>query len=459
MTRFQDMFLSRRELLRLGGVTAVGHSFLPILKPYRVQAASSNEPRGSARFCIFVMLAGGPSHVDGWDLKEGSWTPEDFDVRQINQDVLWPTSLYPRLAKRLDKVALVRSFQAWESQHGRGQYYCQAAHPLNPALSPEIPPVGAVVAHEYDKKRGAGDSLPPYVAFNTFYNLAGLLGPGFLPATYAPFHINTKADLSAFAPSADERDTFQRRWELLKRFDKRLRNDPSLAAKTYRDYHNYYEGAVSLMSDPRNAKVFRLDEEERKRYGSSVTGDAFILARNIVEADAGTHFIFLSQENWDHHGDIYAQKNHYQMSYDLDAGLSSLLDDLGKTKRANGVSLLDETLIVAMGEFGRTPGPLSDLKGRDHHPYAGSALFAGGGVKGGKVIGKTDEQGAKIIDTGWRAKRSIYMEDIATTIYSAMGINWQTKIETTPSGRAFYYVEPLSPIGVIANQEISELFA
>ena len=111
-----------------------------------------------------------------------------------------------------------------------------------------------------------------------------------------------------------------------------------------------------------------------------------------------------------------------------------------------------------MGEFGRTPGELSDLNGRDHYPYASTILFAGGGVQGDRILGKTDETGSNIIDTGWTAGRPIYMEDVATTIYSAMGIDWQTKVETTPSGRAFYYVEPLSPVGVVANREITDLF-
>ncbi len=458
-SRFQDMFLSRREIIRLGSLTATGYSFLPLLTPFKVGASGRNRPRGSARFCIFVMLAGGPSHVDGWDLKEGSWTPDDFDVRTLSNGIKWPTSLYPGLAKRLNKVALIRSFQAWESQHGRGQYYCQAAHPLNPALTPEIPPVGAVVASELQRKRKQTDSLPPYVAFNTLYNLAGLLGPGFLPATYAPFHINTEADLSAFAPPRSEHRVFQRRWQLLQEFDSHLRTDPALEAKTYRDFHNYYEGAVELMSDRRNAEIFHLETEERKRYGSSVTGDAFLLARNLVRADAGTHFIFLSQEDWDHHTNIFSDpKKHYQMSWDLDAGLCSLIDDLATTTRPAGQSLLDETLVVAMGEFGRTPGELSDLNGRDHYPYASTILFAGGGVQGDRILGKTDETGSNIIDTGWTAGRPIYMEDVATTIYSAMGIDWQTKVETTPSGRAFYYVEPLSPVGVVANREITDLF-
>src|SRR2546426_411234 len=129
------------------------------------------------------------------------------------------------------------------------------------------------------------------------------------PATYSPFHLNTAVNLSAFSPAAEEKKDFERRWEILKRLDDRLRHDPSLAAKAYRDYNSHYEGAVQLMSDPRSKDVFRLPPEDHKRYGSSTTGDACILACNLIAADAGTHFIFLQQNGWDHHRDIYEQKN------------------------------------------------------------------------------------------------------------------------------------------------------
>ena len=461
MANLHDMHLTRRQALRLGGVSMVGYHFLPLLKPTQVRASSKVKPRGSARFCIFIMLNGGQSHVDAWDLKEGPWTPQDFDIRTINQDVKLPCSLYPGLAKRLDKVAFVRSMEAWDSVHERAQYYVQAMHPLNLALWKEIPPIGSVVAMEYEARRRPGDSLPSYVALNSSESQAGLLGSGFLPATYTPFHMKTNTDLGSFSPPESERKQFLERWEFLRKFDDRLRTDPALEAKAYRDYHNYYEGAVELMSDPRTAGILTISGKDRERYGSTITGDGAILARNLVIADAGTHFIFLSQDYWDHHADIYADKNHYEKSRQLDAALCPLIDDLGAAKRPDGTSVLDETLIVTMGEFGRTPGPLtSSRNGRDHYQYAFTGLFAGGGVQGGRVIGKTDEMGAKVIEPGWHGKRSIYPEDIATTIYSALGIDWTKRIETTPSGRTFYYVEPFSATNLIGsgNQEISELF-
>jgi len=459
MAGFYDTVLQRRDLFRLcGGLSLAGYSFLPLWKPGQARAASRVKPRGSARFCIFVMLDGGPSHVDGFDLKEGPWTPQDFDVRAVTPEIKLPCSLYGRIAGQLDKLVLVRSVEAWDSVHGRAQYYVQAAHPLNPALAKEIPPVGAVVALEYAARRRTNDALPPYVAINVTQSQAGLLGAGFLPATYSPFHVNTAVNLAAFSPGAEEKQDIERRWELLRRFDDRLRTDPSLAAKAYRDYHAHYEGARQMMSDPRTEKVFSIPAEDRERYGGSVTGDACILARNLVAADAGAHFIFLQQNGWDHHRDIYETRNHYRLSRELDAALASLVDDLSRWTRPDGRSLLEETLVVSMGEFGRTPGAITALKGRDHYQYAFTALFAGGGVEGGRALGKTDPTGSKVIDPGWSAKRSIYMEDIATTIYSALGIDWTKTIQTTPSGREFYYVEPFTATTILASREIAELF-
>jgi hypothetical protein len=459
MKNLSDMLLSRGQLLRLGGVTMAGYHFLPLISPTNVRAEGKVEPRGSARFCIFLMLTGGPSHVDSWDLKEGQWTPGDFEIKDVPGVGKWPMSLYPKLLQRLDKVAIVRSLEAWDSVHERAQYYMQAAHPLNPALWKEIPPIGAVVGMEYQWRRKSSDCLPPYVAFNTVESQAGLLGAGMLSARYAPFHVKTDMNLEALAPPDAERREFQERWEFLKKFDRRLRSDESLAAKAYRDYHSHYESAVSLMSDPRTATIFTVNGKDRERYGKNITGDAAILARNLVAADAGTHFVFLSQEGWDHHNDIYAARNHYRLSRELDTAYSALIDDLAATRRPDGKSLLDETLVVAIGEFGRTPGPLSPGRnGREHFQYAFSGLFAGGGVKGNRIIGRTDELGAKVVDPGWGAKRSIYMEDVTTTIYSALGIDWRKKIEGTPSGRSFFYVEPFSATTIMGNQEIRELF-
>jgi hypothetical protein len=453
-----DHLLTRRQLFQAGGTALSAYWFLPLSKPANVYAQGTARPRGSARFVIWVMLQGGQSHVDAWDLKEHKWTPQDFDIREIQPGVKWPMSLYPKLAKQWERFALVRSLHAWDAVHARACYYIQSAHALNPALQKEIPSVGSVVAYEYASRRRPTDTLPSYVATNVTTSQVGLIKSGFLPATHAPFHVDTNAGLAALSTSENERKELQRRWELLQSFDQRLRNDKTLAAKAYRDYHNYYESAVSMMQDTRAAKVFQIDPADQERYGKNNLGNGCIVARNLVEADAGTHFVFVNHTDWDHHGRIYQQNSHYRMSRELDTALSALLEDLATSERPGGKTLLDETLVVCMGEFGRTPGDLNLLRGRDHHQYAYTGLFAGGGVKGGQVIGKTDELGFHIEDSGMGVKRGIYMEDVATTLYSAMGIDWKKAIGGTPSGRNFYYIEPFATRGMIGAREIAPLF-
>lgn len=459
MASLLDTLLTRREAFRVGASLVSAYWFLPLLEPTNVRAQSKVNPRGSARFVIFVMLEGGQSHVDSWDLKEGKWTPPNFDVREIAPGVKWPMALFPQLARQRERYSLIRSMEAWDSVHFRAQYYVQSGHMMNPALQKELPPIGTVVAYESAARRQSTDTLPGYVAVNVTQSQAGLLGSGFLPATYTPFHIDTTSGIGAIAVDEEGRKKLLRRWELLKKVDERLRNDPSLQAKAYRDYHNHYEGAVSMMSDQRASQVFQIETADHERFGKSQVGDGCILARNLVEADAGTQFVLVSHRDWDHHTRIYNENNHYKLCKELDTALSSLLDDLSTRRRADGRTLLDETMVVCFGEFGRTPGELSAASGRDHYQYALTGLFAGGGVQGGRVIGKTDDLGAKVIAPDWNAKRSVYMEDVTTTIYSALGIDWSKTIEGAPSGRAFHYIEPFASKQMIRNQEISNLFA
>jgi len=458
MSSLLDTLLTRREAFKVGASAVSAYWFLPLLKPTNVYAQSKVNPRGSARFVIFVMLEGGQSHVDSWDLKEGKWTPQNFDVREIEPGVKWPMSLFPQLARHRERYSLIRSMEAWDSVHFRAQYYVQSAHMMNPALQKELPPMGSVVAYENAARRQPTDTLPGYVAVNVTQSQAGLLGSGFLPATYTPFHMDTTAGIGALAMDDSGRKKLMRRWELLKSFDERMRSDSSLASKAFRDYHNHYEGAVSMMSDTRASQVFQIDPADHDRYGKTLVGDGCILARNLVEADAGTHFVLVNHRDWDHHNRIYNDGNHYKMCREIDIALSSLLEDLASRKRKDGRTLLDETIVVSFGEFGRTPGDLSPANGRDHYQYALTGLFAGGGIKGGRVIGKTDEIGAKVIEPGWNSQRSVYMEDVAPTIYSALGIDWSKTIEGTPSGRAFHYIEPFAAKQMIKSQEILPLF-
>ena len=186
-----------------------------------------------------------------------------------------------------------------------------------------------------------------------------------------------------------------------------------------------------------------------------------ILARNVLAADAGTHYIHLCHPGWDHHVQIWdrsASSNHYKLCSELDPALSSLMEDLSTmpSKHDPSKTLLDETLVVVMSEFGRTPGSLNNMAGRDHYNPCFPALFAGAGVKAGKILGKTDREGEHTLDTGWHHKVSPRIENVAATMFSALGIDWTKVVENTPSGRAYHYVDTVS-LGGSAMMEADEI--
>jgi uncharacterized protein (DUF1501 family) len=160
----------------------------------------------------------------------------------------------------------------------------------------------------------------------------------------------------------------------------------------------------------------------------------------------------ISHPGWDLHVKAYEKGAQTKLARELDTAFANLLFDLDSGGE------LQRTLICCLGEFGRTPGELTVNQGRDHHKDAFTGLFAGAGVQGGRVVGTTDSVGAQITDPGWHKKRPVYIEDVAATIYSALGIDWTKTITNTPSGRVFEYIEDQSGTEFILPGEISELF-
>jgi len=222
-----------------------------------------------------------------------------------------------------------------------------------------------------------------------------------------------------------------------------------------RRFDSFSRAVFKMMNTPAMSSVLKMTEEERKTYGGTPFGDACLIARNMVAAQAGARFLLVTQPGWDHHSNIYGNKGQgglYKTCQTLDAAFAALMTDLKRLK------LLERTLVICMGEFGRTPGDLSPVAGREHYADTMFAVFAGAGVKGGRAMGATDEQGAKITDFGWSAKRPVYTEDICATIYSALGIDWTKRITKTPSGRDFLYVDPAAGTKVVNFREVTDLF-
>lgn len=451
--------LTRRQFFRVGSVGVSGYFLNTLARPLNVVSDHKVKPRGTAEFCIFINLSGGAPQVDTFDVKEGSWTPPDFDIRTIKPGIRMPYGLFPRLSEKLDQLVLVRSLQAWETEHIRGQYYLQVAHQPSPARNKEMPSLGSVVAYECQQRRRTSDFLPPYVAMNFTSGPFRVIGEGCLNSRFTPLTLEISDKGFDFVVPETEKRRFQRRWELLQKLGRAQSSTSLEDTRFFQDFDSYYRGAHSMMESPQISKILKVQDEERRRYGNSELGEACVLARNLVRAEAGARFITMSHSNWDLHRKVYEKDGHYRLCRELDDAFAALLSDLNSTKARDGRTLLEKTFVCCMGEFGRTPGQLTVNQGRDHHKDAFSAVFAGCGTQGGRVIGATDEVGAKVVDPGWHKKRPIYIEDVAATIYSVMGIDWTKKIDDTPSGRAFEYIENQSGTDFIDPSEITELFA
>jgi hypothetical protein len=451
--------LTRRSLFKVGAVAISGFDLLPMLRPLNATVKEKVHPRGTADYCLFVFLQGGCSHVDSFDLKEGHWTPPDFEVKQVAPGIQMPASLFPKLSRDIHKIAILRSLETWETEHERAIYYVHAAHGFSPARIKEIPSVGAIVAYESRHKRRDGDFLPPFVSMNYGPNQ---VKQGCLEAKYGPLNIDTRGGDLSFVVSQEEKIRFDRRIKYLTELSKLSPGTIVPGTVPVMQANAFRSDALGMMESPEIPKILTLDDEEKKRYGNTGFGDSCLLARNILAAERGTRFVAVNHGFWDFHTNIYdktQKSNQYTLSRDLDTGLSELIADMEKTKTADGRSLFDKTLIVCLGEFGRTPGDLTVGKGRDHHRYAMSALFAGAGVIGGRALGATDDEGARVVKPGWTKKRSMYPEDVTATMYSALGIDWTKEITNTPSGRAFEYIEFQSGTNFLDVSDLDVLFA
>lgn len=435
--------LSRRNFFRVMGTAVGGYYFADVVNPPEVLADSSVTPRGSATHCIFVLLTGAPSHVDTFDLKEGAWTPASFNPTSYG-DIRFPQGLLPKMAEQLDVIAIVRSMRAWALVHSLSQTWSQIGRNPTSLLGKVAPHIGAVVALETASRRRPSDILPGFVSLNGGQQP----GSGYLPSSYAPLATNPAPAGLANTQHPDGEARFNLRWQLLQSIDDSLRRNSPLG-KPAEDMASFEEQARAMMYNPVVNQIFGFSTADRQRYGNNGFGDACLVARNLVTEDKGTKFVQITLGGWDHHSVIYQAGQLPARARQLDDGLGAMLGDL----RASGV--LDRTLIVVMGEFGRTVAALNGQQGRDHY-FQQFSLFAGAGVRGGRAIGSTDARGAFTENPGWSRQRDVKVEDVEATIYSAMGIDWTTIRYDDPFKRGFEYV-PLSKYDVYGP--IEELWA
>jgi hypothetical protein len=417
--------LNRRMLFR-HAASALGGYFLLPSRPLENVAKAAPSTIGTAKNVIFVLLAGGPSHADTFDLKEGDWTPSFLNPTSYG-DLRWPQGLMPTLGQNINNVALVRSARAWAAVHQLSQTWIQIGRNPVSGLARIAPHIGSVVSLELGHPKQ--QLLPSFVSMN----VQSGPGPGYLPPEHTAFYINGLGGTGLPNSShPDGQTTFERRYALAADLDGEQRTgDPRGAS--YVEMASFNESAKKLMYNADVNKVFTYDTDTRNRYGNNGFGNACIVARNLVRSNLGTRFIQITLGGWDNHVNIYQRNSTLESATrQLDLGVGNLISDLRGPD-------LDQTLIVVMGEFGRTVGKLNNTNGRDHYLQQ-SVMFAGARIRGGRAIGSTDETASSIVDPGWSRNREIRPEDIEATIYSALGIDWTTVRRDDPLGRGFEYV-------------------
>ncbi|MCZ6654496.1 MAG: DUF1501 domain-containing protein [Planctomycetota bacterium] len=460
MRKVVDILPTRRDAVKYGTLSLLGAFAETALWPPRLRAAGHANPRGTARNCIVVEAAGAISHVETFDFKEDEGTQADFDIRRIRDDLYLSYRLFPQLSSEMDKVSIVRTFKSHEVVHFRGEYYTRAGRPLNPAQAAEIPPVGSVVAYELEAQRKETDTFPTYVSCN-LKNVA--LPSGFLHPRFSGLDVNAKAGAGSVAAKGEALELLEERFSLLTELEKAVEADRGKRGRAPNSFRSFQEDAYRILGDTRWPRALTPAEEDKKRYGDNDAGLGCLMARNLIQADAGTRYVHVKHGGWDHHKNIYdhaRSSNHYIHCNDLDRALANLLRDLAATpsKYTPGKTLLDETLVVVPTEFGRVPGKLNLVGGRHHYNQTYIGLFAGGGVKGGRVIGRTDATGENVVETGWRYGMQPKTENIYASVYSALGIDWRKEILNTPSKRAYRYVDHLGATEMCIDDEIAELF-
>jgi Protein of unknown function (DUF1501) len=430
--------LRRRDCLKLGLGSLLGGGFVDSLR------ARGNAEDQSARktSCILIWLDGGPSHFETFDPKPNAPAEirGEFQAIQTRTPGLFFSENMSKLASISDKLTIVRSVRHDQNNHGAGNHYMTTGAPTRIPVSCGAfvsfhPSMGSVVSFE----RGARDGLPPYFSIPEMSRSGG---PNFLGARHAPFVVSDDPNQESFMVRdvtipkelddgrAIHRRIMRSRLDQFVRFHDRAAGDPVSAVD------ENYQQAVSLMTSSAAQRAFEMHREPgqiRDAYGRNAFGQQALLARRLVEA--GVPFVTLYNGGWDHHSNIFPAFR--TQGQKLDAVVARLIEDLDQR------GMLETTLVIVMGEFGRTPMittlPGSTTPGRDHWSSAISVLVAGCGTPRGQVIGATDPR-------GYSAVENVYApENLVSSVYTKLGIN-PDKILYTAAGRPTHLVSDPRPI-------------
>jgi uncharacterized protein (DUF1501 family) len=433
---------TRRDFLRLGSLGFLGVTLSDYLRFSAGQAlAATGGTQGKAKAVILMWLEGGPSHLDTWDVKANS----AFKPISTNVAGIQISEALPQVARHMDKLSLIRSMKTEERNHPQATIETLTGHRPSPAL--KFPSFGSIVA----KEMGAENNMPPFVVVprpteHDFFNYQEAYQAAFLGAEYDGMILPDPSqpdfqvrDLSL--PKSISAEVVEDRRAMLKVVDSAFRSNEQLAEFAQMDA--FQSQALQMILSPHVKQAFDLSQESDKtkdRYGRNRVGLSALLARRLVEA--GCRFVTSAgykHGQWDTHSSS-DKVIRQDLAPLLDQSLSALLEDLDQR------GLLENTVVIASGEFGRTPA-VNPNGGRDHWPDCWSMALGGGGIQGGKVVGSSDMDGA------YPADSPTSLGDVYATVYKALGIDW-TKTYKSPTDRPIYIA---NGFGDTAGNPIKEL--
>lgn len=417
--------LSRRDFCRLSAVGALGTS---VSGWFDVLAARAGESKTKPKACILLWMAGGPTHKDTFDLKPGTANGGEFKPIETCVSGIQISEHFPKVAQIMNHGAILRGMSTGEGAHGRASYHMHTGYREGQG-GVVYPSIGSIVSQQLGN---ADFPLPNFVAVGGRGYGAGFLGTRHQPLMVAD---PSKGVENLNSPVAGKQ--FEERVGLLDELDRAFHGEYQVDAG--KAHQTTYQRAVRLMNS-KEAKAFDLSQEPaeaKSAYGDSQFGRGCLLARRLVEI--GVPFIEVTLGGWDTHQNNFDRVK--QLSGQVDPAMSALVNDLKQR------GMLDSTLVIWAGEFGRTPkiNARGAKPGRDHYPRAWSTVLMGGGIKGGQVIGKTDAEGATVVE------RPISALDFLATVCKVVGIDYEKK-NKTPGGR------PIRIVDKGANP-ITELFA
>ncbi len=377
----------------LGSSLALGQSL-------RVHAADLKKRNKSA---IMLWMSGGPATIDIWDLKPGTANGGPFRPIATSGDVQISEHM-PLMAKQMHHMAIVRSMSTREADHDRGRYYMHTGYVPDPNI--EHPSYGAVIAHELMSQR-SDLQIPPFVSVG-----GASEGPGFLGMSWAPFNVSTNGRIRNLEMKQDN-DRLMDRMRALSLIEN---NFNAQKRGFVGEDHRKILGKTFDVLTSKQMDAFKVDSEPesvRERYGTGF-GEGCLLARRLVEA--GVPFVEVDLGGWDMHRGVHTELADTKLPV-LDKAMSALVEDLEQR------GLLQDTVIIWMGEFGRTPRINGDA-GRDHWARSWSAVVGGGGIKGGLAVGATSPEGTEVITEPYSS------EDLMATVCKALGIPLETTFQS-----------------------------